>query len=426
MDNIREINGGLHVKMGKTWQFKSNFVFEVLHQVSNKREAVYIVKLTRSDGVSGEASFKTSDLNNSKKFHVAINSSFKHGGLMCFLSRRHLVPLIGKLARQARPQEEHDRKQLVLTPGLQDDGVHVVFNPYQIIDIITATMVNPDRCVYVWPDQNGADIELQHRIITPPDIQMLKEFLTKSSTIFDNNFGPAILAWSSMYAMTLYKKFLKEIGHFNLPVLHGLPGVGKTLIAQCGAWLVGCTNLHFMGRCTYAFLTDLDYMAGSSLPFVWDHTTKSKEVDDVANGHSFGTGSVKKLLTGCLVTANFDVSKLSKSFKQLVVFPLDTLNREKQPGEGIHVQDMARNASSALPVVMSALNSIKLEDIEQEVARLPDINGDNRVQVGIAVPILVARIMLNLCGCNLFMSDVDQYVQEKLIPYYRDVLPQNP
>ncbi|OPL20243.1 hypothetical protein AM593_04033, partial [Mytilus galloprovincialis] len=140
----------------------------------------------------------------------------------------------------------------------------------------------------------------------------------------------------------------------------------------------------------------------------------------------FGTGSVKKLLTGCLVTANFDVSKLSKSFKQMVVFPLDTRNREKQPGEGVHVQDLARNASSGLPVVMSALNSIKLEDIEQEVARLPDINGDNRVQVGIAVPTLVARIMLNLCGCNHFMSDVDQYVQEKLIPYYRDVLPQNP
>lgn len=82
-----------------------------------------------------------------------------------------------------------------------------------------------------------------------------------------------------------------------------------------------------------------------------------------------------------------------RSFKQLVVFPLDTLNREKQPGEGIHVQDLAHNASSGLPVVMSALNSIKLEDIEQELARLPDINGDNRVQVGIAVPILVARIV---------------------------------
>ncbi|CAC5355863.1 unnamed protein product [Mytilus coruscus] len=181
---------------------------------------------------------------------------------------------------------------------------------------------------------------------------MLQEFLAIASTIFDNNFGPAILAWSSMYAMTMYKKILKEIDHFNLPVLHGLSG--------------------------------------------------------------FGERSVKRLLTGCLVTANFDVSKLCKSFKQLVVFPVNTLNREKQIGEGKFVQDLAHTASSALPAVMSALNSIHHKDIIAEVARLPDIDRDNRVQEGIAVPLLVARIVLNLCGCNHFMLDVDQYVRGEI------------
>lgn len=33
------------------------------------------------------------------------------------------------------------------------------------------------------------------------------------------NIGPAILAWSAMYGLNMYSKWIEELRHFNLPLL---------------------------------------------------------------------------------------------------------------------------------------------------------------------------------------------------------------
>ena len=75
-----------------------------------------------------------------------------------------------------------------------------------------------------------------------------QDFFGVALEVLDNNFGSAVLAWSSMYMLHMYRWIVTRLRHFNLPVVYGLPTVGKTLVAQCGAWLNGCTDLQFASR----------------------------------------------------------------------------------------------------------------------------------------------------------------------------------
>ena len=76
----------------------------------------------------------------------------------------------------------------------------------------------------------------------PTGTSALWSLLDKAEGIFHENIGPAILAWSSMYGLNLYSKWMEERKHFNLPVLYGPPAVGKSLIAQCAAWIMDAAN----------------------------------------------------------------------------------------------------------------------------------------------------------------------------------------
>ena len=53
MDNVREINGQWHVKVGKNWKMRSNFVFKILYEVQHPQDSVYVVNVTRDGGTSG-------------------------------------------------------------------------------------------------------------------------------------------------------------------------------------------------------------------------------------------------------------------------------------------------------------------------------------------------------------------------------------
>lgn len=91
-------------------------------------------------------------------------------------------------------------------------------------------------------------MDLVHEIRTPIGLTTLTAFLGKAEVILKENIGPAILAWSSMYSLNLYQKWMDTIRHFNLPMLYGPPTAGKTLIAQCAAWMNGCSELHIASR----------------------------------------------------------------------------------------------------------------------------------------------------------------------------------
>lgn len=90
----------------------------------------------------------------------------------------------------------------------------------------------------------GPKLDLARHIQIPTGSLALQHFIEKAEGILNDNIGPAILAWSAMYGLNLYTKWIEELRHFNLPLLFGPPTAGKTLIAQCAAWLTGCSELH--------------------------------------------------------------------------------------------------------------------------------------------------------------------------------------
>lgn len=94
----------------------------------------------------------------------------------------------------------------------------------------------------------GPKLDLVHNISMPTGTSALRLLLDKAEGILHENIGPAILAWSSMYGLNLYSKWMDELRHFNLPVLYGPPTAGKTLIAQCAAWMNGCSELQIASR----------------------------------------------------------------------------------------------------------------------------------------------------------------------------------
>ena len=53
MENIRIIDGQWHVKAGKTWQMRSNFVFSILYKVAHPQDSIYVVNITTDDGQKG-------------------------------------------------------------------------------------------------------------------------------------------------------------------------------------------------------------------------------------------------------------------------------------------------------------------------------------------------------------------------------------
>ena len=105
--------------------------------------------------------------------------------------------------------------------------------------------------------RKGPKLDLVHRISMPTGTSAPRSLLDKAEGILHENIGPAILAWSSMYGLNLYSKWMDdlrhfflpfELRHFNLPVFYGRPTAGKILIAQCAAWMNGCSELQIASK----------------------------------------------------------------------------------------------------------------------------------------------------------------------------------
>jgi hypothetical protein len=53
MENIKIVNGQWHVRVGKRWLMRSNFVFDILYEVAHPQDAIYVVEVTTDNGQKG-------------------------------------------------------------------------------------------------------------------------------------------------------------------------------------------------------------------------------------------------------------------------------------------------------------------------------------------------------------------------------------
>ncbi|CAG2217132.1 unnamed protein product [Mytilus edulis] len=149
------------------------------------------------------------------------------------------------------------------------------------------------------------------------------------------------------YGLHQYQWLSANTRHFNIPILYGEPMVGKTLIAMCAAWLTGCKETHIASRCTLAFVNS--WLTKSTLPFIWDDPTTAEDVSQVAVDvytWQINRPVYQTPLTGCMVTANFDLNYFMKYFRWVLVIKVEPPTKEKRPGDAKVLGD-----HSKLPVI---------------------------------------------------------------------------
>lgn len=79
----------------------------------------------------------------------------------------------------------------------------------------------------------------------------------------------------------------------------------------------------------------------------------------------------------------------------MFVIKINKTKHQKKTGDAKRLEDAAREASSALPVVLSSLNTVTSADVNKEVENLRSIVGsmDIRMLEGIALPMVLARMV---------------------------------
>lgn len=79
----------------------------------------------------------------------------------------------------------------------------------------------------------------------------------------------------------------------------------------------------------------------------------------------------------------------------MFVIKIDKTKLQKKTGDATRLEDAAREASSALPVVLSGLNTVTAADVNKEMENLRSILGlmDIRILEGIALPMVLARMV---------------------------------
>lgn len=79
----------------------------------------------------------------------------------------------------------------------------------------------------------------------------------------------------------------------------------------------------------------------------------------------------------------------------MFVIKINKTKHQKKTGDAKRLEDAAREASSALPVVLSSLNTVTSADVNKEVENLRSILGsmDIRMLEGIALPMVLARMV---------------------------------
>ncbi|XP_056009433.1 uncharacterized protein LOC130051494 [Ostrea edulis] len=143
MDNIKILDGQWHVRNGKRWNMRSNFVFDILYEVAHPQDSIYVVEVTTDSGQKGEAFFKAGDLHNPKDFQTSLNRTFKVGTLLCHFKQVELLQLVAQMASEARRRAEAVtyRRRMVLNAGKQEGTSIIFLSPNQIMDISTGAMV---------------------------------------------------------------------------------------------------------------------------------------------------------------------------------------------------------------------------------------------------------------------------------------------
>ncbi|WAR28449.1 hypothetical protein MAR_014153 [Mya arenaria] len=298
----------------------------------------------------------------------------------------------------ARVNEWACDRTLLRTAGLNGDEIHL--STTQVFNLTSAKMLDPSTLSTMWlPEWPGTHVpraDLFHHISLPISIKPLRKFLRKAVVVLGDNFGAAAMAWGYMFILHRYRWILESLRHFNLPVLYGPPTAGKTLVANCGAWLNGCTELQIASRCTLSFL--MGWFTSSTMPFVWDDPSVPDEVGqlsvDLGNGAVRGkaTEAPQVPATACLVTANFDMATVSRYYTRLCVIKMEPSSVEKVPGAARQLEALARDASSALPVVLKGMFNITASEVHETTAGImPHLPGDIRVAEGVAVALTATQ-----------------------------------
>lgn len=101
---------------------------------------------------------------------------------------------------------------------------------------------------FVWIPKLTLRPEMERQIETPANTDTLASFLDEGKRFLGDSFGPAMIAWASMYSLNQYQHNMDMLRHFNLPLIYGEPMAGKTLIATCAAWLNGCPKTAIASR----------------------------------------------------------------------------------------------------------------------------------------------------------------------------------
>lgn len=78
----------------------------------------------------------------------------------------------------------------------------------------------------------------------------------------------------------------------------------------------------------------------------------------------------------------------------MFVLKIEKTKHQKKTGDARRLEDAAREASSALPMVLSALNTVTAADVNKEVENLQSVlRMDIRILEGIALPMVLARMV---------------------------------
>lgn len=71
------------------------------------------------------------------------------------------------------------------------------------------------------------------------------------------------------------------------------------------------------------------------------------------------------------------------------------LNKDKQPGEGLELQEMAKEASSAFPLIVGLFEQIQKDTVASQTTLVKKLLPmlDLRLQEGLALPLLYLRLV---------------------------------
>ncbi|XP_053389689.1 uncharacterized protein LOC128552671, partial [Mercenaria mercenaria] len=166
------------------------------------------------------------------------------------------------------------------------------------------------------------------------------------------------------------------------------------------------------------------------MPFIWDDPTNPEEVGQLAV--DLGNGAVRgKLtempqvpLTGCLVTANFDLTSVARYSSRLCILKMNPKVGPKQPGVASELEALAVSASAALPILLQTVYTMTPGEIHATTRTLMDtVPCDLRVVEGLSVPLTAAKKLLERAGRSELLPDVQVYLEQVLFPYISDTMP---